>query len=201
MILSPMNKGDDGTYNLNRTIEDEYNPPKPNEATLSYKREGVDIVFRVGSRVINIKNDYRALPLESYEIIQSDHTNRLTTEDVPLTQIFNGQIGVVRSVNDKMMVCQFDEELIVIEKYKLNTILLARSISCHRSQGGEWKCVINVISDKHTRMLSRNLLYVMDTRAREFVCDIGDRKTFENSLLVDSVEERSTWLREMMESE
>ena len=55
MILSPMNKGDDGTYVLNRTIEDEYNPSKPNEFILSYKREGVDIVFRVGSRVINIK--------------------------------------------------------------------------------------------------------------------------------------------------
>lgn len=201
MILSPMNKGDDGTYVLNRTIEDEYNPSKPNEFTLSYKREGVDIVFRVGSRVINIKNDYKALPLESYEMLKNDYTNKLTSEDVPLTQIFNGQIGVVRSVTDKMMVCQFDEELIVIEKYKLNTILLARAISCHRSQGGEWKCVINVISDKHTRMLSRNLLYVMDTRAREFVCDIGDRKTFENSLLVDSVEERNTWLKEMMESE
>jgi len=201
MVLSPMNKGSDGTYIINQTIEDEYNPPKPNEQTLSYKRDDVDITFRKGSRIINIKNDYRVLPLESYEILQKDFTGLLTEEDVPTTQLFNGQIGVVRDINEKRMICQFDEEIIVIEKYKLNTILLARAISCHRSQGGEWKCVINVISDKHTRMLSRNLLYVMDTRAMEFVCDIGDRRTFEDSLLIDSVEERDTWLKELMEDE
>ena len=63
-----------------------------------------------------LKNDYKALPLESYEILKNDFSNKLTSEDVPLTQIFNGQIGIVRSVTEKMMVCQFDEELIVIEK-------------------------------------------------------------------------------------
>ena len=198
MVLSPMNKGDSGTYVINQTIEDEYNPPKPNESILSYKRDGVDITFRKGSRIINIKNDYKVLTLESYDILQKDCTGLLTEEDVPTTQLFNGQIGVVRDINEKRMICQFDEELVVIDKHKLNTILLARAISCHRSQGGEWKCVINVISDKHTRMLSRNLLYVMDTRAKEFVCDIGDRKTFEDSLLIDSVEERNTWLYDLM---
>ena len=201
MVLSPMNKGDSGTYVINQTIEDEYNPPKPNEQTLSYKRDGVDITFRKGSRIINIKNDYKVLTLESYEILQKDFSGILTEEDVPTTQLFNGQIGIVRDIDEKKMICQFEEEIVVIEKYKLNTILLARAISCHRSQGGEWKCVINVISDSHTRMLSRNLLYVMDTRAKEFVCDIGCRKTFEDSLLIDSVEERNTWLKELMENE
>ena len=125
----------------------------------------------------------------------------LTEEDVPLTQLFNGQIGTVREVQDKYLVCQFDEELIVIQKPKLNTLLLARAISTHRSQGGEWKAVINVVSEMHQRLLSKQLLYVSDTRAKEFHCDIGSTKAFNNSLLIDVVEERSTWLKDLLKGE
>ena len=197
IILSPYNRGDCGTYRLNECIENEYNAPKANEVSLSYKRDGVNIVFRKGSRVVNIKNDYKALPLESWkEICNSD--GMLTEEDVPLTQLFNGQIGTVREVQEKYLVCQFDEELIVIQKAKLNTLLLARAISTHRSQGGEWKAVIDVVSEMHQRLLSKQLLYVACTRAKEFHCDIGSTKAFNNSLLIDVVEERNTFLKDLL---
>ena len=200
MILSPYNKGDCGTYRLNECIENEYNAPKANELSLSYKRDGVNIVFRKGSRVVNTKNDYKALPLESWnEICNSNGI--LTEDDVPVTQLFNGQIGTVREVQEKYLVCQFDEELIVIPKNKINTLLLARAISTHRSQGGEWKSVINVVSEMHSRLLSKQLLYVSDTRAKEFHCDIGDTKTFNQSLLVDVIEIRATWLKDLLKGE
>ena len=197
IILSPFNKGDCGTYKINECIENEYNAPKPNELSLSYKRDGVNIVFRIGSRVVNTKNDYKAMPLESWrEICNSNGI--LTEEDVPLTQLFNGQIGVVREVQEKYLVCQFDEELIVIQKPKLNTLLLARAISTHRSQGGEWKSVINVVSEMHERLLSKQLLYVANTRMREFHCDIGNQKAFTQALLIDTVEARNTWLKDLL---
>ena len=197
IILSPFNKGDCGTYRINEYIENEYNAPKANELSLSYKRDGVNIVFRKGSRVVNTKNDYKALPLESWNEIQNSN-GILTEEDVPLTQLFNGQIGVVREVQEKYLVCQFDEELIVIQKAKLNTLLLARAISTHRSQGGEWKAVINVVSEMHTRLLSKQLLYVAVTRAKEFHCDIGNKKAFVESLLIDVIERRNTWLKDLL---
>ena len=197
IILSPFNKGDCGTYKINECIENEYNAPKPNELSLSYKRDGVNIVFRTGSRVVNTKNDYKAMPLESWrEICNSNGI--LTEEDVPLTQLFNGQIGVVREVQEKYLVCQFDEELIVIQKPKLNTLLLARAISTHRSQGGEWKAVINVVSEMHERLLSKQLLYVACTRAKEFHCDIGNQKAFTQALLIDVVDARATWLKDLL---
>lgn len=199
IILSPFNKGDCGTYKINECIENEYNAPKPNELSLSYKRDGVNIVFRTGSRVVNTKNDYKAMPLESWrEICNSNGI--LTEEDVPLTQLFNGQIGVVREVQEKYLVCQFDEELIVIQKPKLNTLLLARAISTHRSQGGEWKAVINVVSEMHERLLSKQLLYVSNTRAKEFHCDIGNQKAFTQALLIDVVDARATWLKDLLKN-
>lgn len=197
MILSAYNIGDCGTYKLNQTIEDEYNPPKANEKTLSYKINGVKINFRVGSRVVNTKNNYNALPLDSFKEIQKSN-GKLTEEDVRVTELFNGQIGVVAEVQDEYLVCQFDEELIVIDKHKLNTLLLARAISIHRSQGSEYKAVINIISPQQSRNLSKNLLYVSDTRAKEYHCDIGDRETFEKALLVDSVDTRKTWLKDLL---
>ena len=200
IILSPFNKGDCGTYRINEYIENEYNAPKANELSLSYKRDGVNIVFRKGSRVVNTKNDYKALPLESWEEICKSN-GILTEEDVPLTQLFNGQIGVVREVQEKYLVCQFDEELIVIQKPKLNTLLLARAISTHRSQGGEWKAVIDVVSEMHSRLLSKQLLYVAVTRAKEFHCDIGNKKAFTESLLIDVIEKRNTWLKDLLRSE
>lgn len=200
IILSPFNKGDCGTYKINECIENEYNAPKPNELSLSYKRDGVNIVFRIGSRVVNTKNDYKAMPLESWREI-CDSNGILTEEDVPLTQLFNGQIGVVREVQEKYLVCQFDEELIVIQKPKLNTLLLARAISTHRSQGGEWKAVINVVSEMHERLLSKQLLYVSDTRAKEFHCDIGNQKAFTQALLIDVVDARATWLKDLLKGE
>ena len=123
---------------------------------------------------------------------------KLTEEDVRVTELFNGQIGVVAEVQDDYLVCQFDEELIVIDKHKLNTLLLARAISIHRSQGSEYKAVINIISPQQSRNLSKNLLYVSDTRAKEYHCDIGDRETFEKALLVDSVDTRKTWLKDLL---
>lgn len=197
IILSPYNKGDCGTYRINEYIENEYNAPKANDLSLSYKRDGVNIVFRKGSRVVNTKNDYKALPLESWNMINASN-GILTEEDVPLTQLFNGQIGVVREVQEKYLVCQFDEELIVIQKPKLNTLLLARAISTHRSQGGEWKAVINVVSEMHSRLLSKQLLYVAVTRAKEFHCDIGNKKAFTESLLIDVVDRRNTWLKDLL---
>lgn len=199
IILSPFNKGDCGTYKINECIENEYNPPLPNGVALSYKRDGVNIVFRKGSRVVNTKNDYKAMPLESWiEICNSNGI--LTEEDVPLTQLFNGQIGVVREVQEKYLVCQFDEELIVIQKPKLNTLLLARAISTHRSQGGEWKAVINTVSEIHNRLLSKQLLYVSNTRAKEFHCDIGNQKAFTQALLVDVIDSRNTWLKDLLKN-
>ena len=46
------------------------------------------------------------MPLESWEMINNSD-GILTEDDVPLTQLFNGQIGVVRDVQEKYLVCQY----------------------------------------------------------------------------------------------
>jgi exodeoxyribonuclease V alpha subunit len=197
IILVPFNIGECGSRAINRAIEDEYNPPKPNEKVMSYKIKNDEIIFRVGSKVVNTKNNYKALTLDMWNQIEESN-GLLTEDDVELTQLFNGEIGTVRSIDDKKLVAQFNEQFIVFTKGNLHNLLLARAISTHRSQGGEWKAVINIVAPMHEKMLSKNLLYVSDTRGKEYHCDIGDRQTFENALLVDTVEERNTFLKELL---
>lgn len=199
LCLSPFNVGDEGSYKINNAIQAEVNPPKPNETHLDRKvdKDKTIISFRVGDKLLNKKNDYQALPYDSWkEIEQSD--NMLSLDDVALTSVFNGQDGIIRELDDKKLVAQFDEELIVFDKIKLQNLLLAYCISVHASQGSEAKYVLNVVSPSHKRMLNRNLLYVADTRSKIMQIDIGDMATYNDALLIDGNAERDTWLKELM---
>lgn len=200
LCLSPFNVGDEGTYEINTKIQSEVNPPKPNEHILSRKIGSKKIIFRLGDRILNKKNDYKALPYDSWEQIEESN-DILTIEDVKLTSIFNGQEGIIRDIDERKIIVQFDEELIVINKLKLSNLLLGNAISVHSSQGSESKYVINVVSPSHAKMLNRNLLYVADTRSKEMQIDIGDMDTYNKALLIDGNEERDTFLKELLQEQ
>jgi len=200
LCLSPFNVGDEGTYEINNKIQAEINPSKPKETVLNRKIGNKEIIFRLGDRILNKKNDYKALPYDSWKLIE-ENPKLLTTEDVDLTSIFNGQKGIIREIDDKKIVVQFDEELIVIDKVKLKNLLLGNAISVHSSQGSEALYVINVVSPSHAKMLNRNLLYVADTRSKEMQIDIGDMDTYNKALLIDGNDERLTWLLDLLKEE
>ena len=199
LCLCPFNVSDCGNYRINNEIQAEINPPKTNELIFERKINGTHIVFREGSRVINKKNDYEALPLSSYEMIQNDENGLLRPDDVPHTEIFNGQRGIVRKITKSIMVVQFGEEMIVFDKLKANNLLLGWSQSTHSAQGQEAQYVISIVNPMHKKMLNRNLLYVADTRAKTMHIDIGNMSTFNDALLVDGNELRNTWLKELLE--
>lgn len=199
LCLSPFNVGDEGSYRINNAIQAEVNAPKPNESHLDRKvdKDRTTVSFRVGDKLLNKKNDYQALPYESWKEIEQSG-GMLSSEDISLTSVFNGQDGVIRELDDKKLVAQFDEELIVFDKTKLQNLLLAYCISVHSSQGSEAKYVLNVVSPAHKKMLNRNLLYVADTRSKIMQIDIGDMATYNNALLIDGNAERDTWLKDLM---
>ena len=202
IILSPFNIGNFGTYNLNNTIQAEVNPPKAGEMEWERKIGSKLITFRIGDRVINTKNDYEALTVEAYEEIEKSG-GLLKADDVKAltTQVFNGERGVIESIDDKKMIVKFGEQLIVYDKLKMYNLLLAYSISTHKSQGSEADYVINIISPMHKRLLNRYILFVADTRSKVKQIDIGSLTSFNSALLVDGTTERNTWLKELLLSD
>lgn len=195
MILSPFNKGDMGTYAINNAIQAEVNPPKVNEKYQTRKVENKEIIFRTNDIVINTKNDYHAVSQKAYlEMLE----NGLKEEDVEDSVVVNGQIGVIREVVDDGLIIQYDEDLIYVSKSKLNHLLLGYAISSHKSQGSGSDYVISIVSTQHKRMLSRGLLYVMDTRCRKSCIDIGQIEAFECGLRVVDNDLRDTFLLGLM---
>jgi ATP-dependent exoDNAse (exonuclease V) alpha subunit len=115
LCLSPFNVGDIGTYAINNHIQNIVNPPKPNQPVLTRTIGRTNIYFRTGDKVINKRNDYKVLPLESYQMIE-ESGGLLSADDVPHTTIFNGQIGYIRDLNERYCTIQFGEELVVFDK-------------------------------------------------------------------------------------
>ena len=198
LTTSPFNVGDCGTYAINNIIQNIVNPSKPNEPCLTRKIGQITINFRVGDKVINKKNDYKALTLESYQMIE-ESGGLLSADDVPHSTVFNGQIGYIRDLNEKYCTIQFDEELLVFDKNKMaHDVLLGYCISVHSSQGGSAKATLNIVSEKHRRMHNRNIFYVAGTRAEEIHTDIGSVKAFKEGIKIDGNKQRDTFLKELL---
>lgn len=190
LILSAYNIGDCGVNKINSVIQAEVNPPSSQKKEF---KKGRGVVFRIGDRVINNKNDYNAIPLESYNEIEASN-GVLTQDDVSTTTLFNGQRGVVVEIRDKAMICDFEGEMIAIDRSKVQNIKLAYAITYHKSQGQEADYVISVVSPTQSRLLTRNLLYVGETRAKKAQYDIGTIDAMKQALSVDGIEIRDTWL-------
>lgn len=190
LILSAYNVGDCGVNKINSVIQAEVNPPSSQKKEF---KKGRGVVFRVDDRVINTKNDYNAIPLDSYNQIEASN-GVITGDDVPTTTLFNGQRGVVVEIRDKAMICDFEGEMIAIDRSKIQYIKLAYAITYHKSQGQEADYVISVVSPTQSRLLTRNLLYVGETRAKKAQYDIGTLDAMQQALSIDGIEIRDTWL-------
>ena len=198
MVLTGFNVKECGTYTLNDIIQSEFNPPIKGEKIFERKISGHgSIVFRVGDIVINKKNNYSALPYESWLQIE-ESGGVLSADEVETTVVFNGQKGIVTDINDKVMVIKFDEELIVFDKLQVYNLLLGRVQTLHSCQGQEATHVICAVTESQSKLLNKNLLYVANSRAKVKHINIGQIKAYKDALKVDGVLERNAWLLDLL---
>jgi exodeoxyribonuclease V alpha subunit len=200
MVLTGYNVKECGTYTLNDIIQSEFNPPIKGEKTFERKISGYGkIIFRVGDIVINKKNNYSALPYDSW--LQIEESNGVLSEDeVPTTVVCNGQKGVITDINDKVMVIKFGEELVVFDKLQVYNLLLGYVQTLHSAQGAESPYIICAITESQSRLLNRNLLYVANSRAKVKHINIGQVKAYKDALQIDGVEIRHTWLLDLLKN-
>lgn len=205
LILSPFNKGSFGTRAINSAIQEKYNP---SDIYVRYKRDGKDTELHVGDKVVNCKNNREATTLEMHEENEnikqmlSDGTLPIDYQPQTFDQVFlaNGDIGYVKDIdmNTKTVFVEFDLGVIVYYQDNLKNLMLAQSLSVHKCQGAEAKCIILITHPQHKRMLTRNLLYVATSRAKERLIEIGSPETINEAIKVVETEERDTYLAEML---
>ena len=194
MILSPFNKGTVGTVAINKAIQSRYNP-NPDTNAIRKISGGEEIMFKVGDKVINTHNEYHC------PCFRVDEDGSLV-ESMSDIMVMNGDMGYIRYIKETdtgiVMAVEFDTGMARIYGPYMNNLLLGYAISIHKSQGSEAKAVIVITSPMHKRMLSSNLLYVADSRAKEQLIEIGDVETIKEGLKRHEQTERDTWLCELL---
>lgn len=162
-ILCPSKKGDAGTVNLNRLLQEAVNPAAKgkNEIKLQTK------TFREGDKVMQVKNNYN-IPWT-----RNLHAGR--TEDGE--GIFNGDTGIILEINrgSGILKIDFDGRITTYSASNLSELELAYAMTVHKSQGSEFQAVIMPVIDVPPKLCYRNLFYTAVTRARSKMITIGSK--------------------------
>lgn len=178
MILSPFNVRNAGTYAINSALQNKYNT---NPTFLTYKKQGFDIEFKIGDRIVNTENNYH---------MTSDYGDELA--------VMNGDIGTIIDNDGYNTTVKFDNGIAYLENNDMYKMLLATAVSVHKSQGNQAKCVIVVIDKSHGFFLNRNIEYVAMSRAQEKLIVLGDIDTINNALYIQQEKSRETYLKNML---
>lgn len=161
-VLSPTRKGEMGTANLNRKLQEVLNPPSPQ------KREKLfgSAIFREGDRVMQIKNNY--------DILWKNEDNTEAGSG-----IYNGDIGIIRQIDleAETITVDFDGRIACAGFDSLMDLEHAWAITVHKAQGSEYRAVILALSAGVQMLLTRGVLYTAVTRAKELLIMVGDDQT------------------------
>ncbi len=158
-VLSVSRKGEIGTNSLNFNLQRELNPA---EVGKDEKRIG-ERLFRIGDRVMQIKNNYTA----TWYSIYGDETGY---------GVFNGDIGEVISIDevDETITVNFDSRLVHYPFSGAHELEHAYAMTVHKSQGSEFRAVVLIAGRSAPQLLHRSVLYTAMTRARELLIIVGD---------------------------
>ncbi len=166
-VLTPMRKGPLGAIALNKILQEYLNPPDKNKK----EHDSGEVTFREGDKVMQIKNNYQA---------QWKVMGRLNTEVDSGMGIFNGDMGIIKEINEysQDLTVEYDEHRLVrYQFFELDELELSYAITIHKSQGSEYPAVVMPILGGPRMLLNRNLLYTGVTRAKNCVCILGSRQT------------------------
>ena len=156
-VLSPTRRRGTGTKALNQALQQALNPPLEGKG----ERRFGDWVFRAGDRVMQVKNNY----------------DILWREDGGLSSgmgMFNGDIGVIRSIDGDAITVDFDGKIVEYEPDMLGELEPAFAVTVHKAQGSEYRAVILAALDGAPMLMTRGVLYTAVTRARELFIIVGD---------------------------
>lgn len=158
-ILTPTRMGCAGTKELNRDLQLALNPPSKGKSEVKV----FDTVFRVGDKVMQIKNDYDIEWQKDAEYGRG---------------VFNGDIGFIEELDRHSgnMTINYDGKKALYTPDLLKKLDLAYAVTVHKSQGSEYNAVIMPLTSISRNLQYRNLLYTGVTRAKNILILIGTKK-------------------------
>ena len=171
-VLAPMYKSINGIDNLNKSLQEIFNPssPEKNEIIMS------EVIYREGDKVLQLVND-------------------------PDNNVFNGDIGYIVSINNRKnteVIIDYDGNYVTYPRDKFNNFRHGYAISIHKAQGSEFNMVIIPFVNSFKRMLYNKLVYTAVTRAKNKLILVGDPNCFIYGVKNDYIDNRKTTLKELI---
>lgn len=209
-VLTPVKKGIIGSVELNKVLQDAFNPQGEGEKRKAELIEGGH-VFRTGDRVMQIQNNYgleykcfvdTALakatnPLESFS-----KSDKQATEPIRKGKgVFNGEVGIIEGVDEKnhtITVLYDEERWVEYNSLTLSELELAYAVTVHKSQGCEFDKVIIPVSWFPPVIATRSLIYTAITRGKKEVYIVGDSKYLNEMVDRDKSSFRNSGLKEKL---
>ena len=184
-VISSFNIGESGCDKLNKLLQPIANPKaKDDRIHISFGKDDKKISYYEGDSVIQIKNKY-------------DFNRNLL--------VANGEHGIIERIADdngeKVMVIQFENSRIIYAENEVqNNIKHAFALSTHKMQGSQNKIIIFCCPSSHIFFLSNNIIYTAISRAEKIVFHFGDAKTINSAMNKSDVENRQTFLGDILKS-
>ena len=185
-VLSPTKKGKIGVENLNKLLQEKINPP----SSKKQEKKFGSVIYRQGDKVMQSKNNYE---------LEWEIRDKYGVAAEKGKGVFNGDMGIVVSVNDfeSSLTVEFEEGKTVQYPYKaLNELDIAYAITVHKSQGSEYPGVVIPVFDMADMLKNRNLIYTAVTRAKDCVVIAGSWRVLSFMIQNESISKRFTGLQE-----
>lgn len=163
-ILAPMYRGMAGIDNINKIIQERFNP----EPVFLHKDR---VSFKKMDKVMQLRNNYEK------EIFNGEM----------------GLIADYNPESQKIMV-DYDGYFVEYDREEIDELSLAYAVSIHKSQGSEYETVILVLLPSHTIMLNREIFYTAVSRAKNRIFLLSDEQTIGRAIEDSSPRKRRTLL-------
>lgn len=180
-VICPTKKGLTGISNLNMILQEQINPA---ELGKGEKKRGESCVFRLGDKVMQLRNNY--------EIEWTDEKALVPTTG---KGVFNGDIGKIIYIDDDGFAIDYQGRRVDYSHTDIDQIDHSYAITVHKSQGSEYPYVIIPITTQCPPLLrTRNLIYTAITRAEKMVIIAGNKEIFSEMVNNDMRVKRNTLL-------
>ena len=144
-VLAPMYKGLNGIDNINKYLQNIFNPKVNNKKEIQIG----EFTYRENDKVLQLVN-------------------------MPEERIFNGDIGIISKIDNKEIIIDFDTNQVKFTPSNFNKFKLGYAISIHKSQGSEFDVIVLPVVKGYNKMLYRKLYYTAITRAKKSLILLGD---------------------------
>ncbi|MDL2287357.1 ATP-dependent RecD-like DNA helicase [Eubacteriales bacterium OttesenSCG-928-G02] len=176
-VITPTKKGEMGTRELNKSLQECLNPKDKN----SKEKRVNNVFFRINDKVMQVKNNYEL---------------EWRRDGEEGTGIFNGDIGRITDISfkDEQFTINFDGRICKYDFSLTDELEHAYAITVHKSQGSEYPIVIIPAYRCPVPLMTRNLLYTAVTRAKNMLIIVGNEAVITQMAKNDKIDVRFTSL-------